>query len=159
MLGALARRGVVLASAGRAFPLSILLPGRSAFRWAVTILFAFMPLLSFWGWWDSYLSASLYSGNTKQGVMVTRNPHGTEPTTTNLLVVSVDRLNVPSYPEGEVLESAARTHYSEANRPGRTRLVLLGKPDILSGEREREVIRCRDLLGKTPGPAASEPDP
>ena len=125
----------------------------------MTILFAFMPLLSFWGWWDSYLSASLYSGNTKQGVMVTRNPHGTEPTTTKRLVVSVDRLNVPSYPEGEVLESAARTHYSEAKRPGRTRLVLLGKPDILSGEREREVIRCRDLLGKTPGPAASEPDP
>lgn len=136
-------------------PLSILLPGRSAFRWAVVVLFAFMPLLSFWGWWDSYLSASLYSGNTKEGFMVTRGPQGTEPKRTYLFDVSLDRLNVPIYPEEEVFENAARARCSEAKRPGRTRLVLLDKPDILSGEREREVIRCRELLEGSPGAAST----
>ncbi len=136
-------------------PLSILRPGRSAFRWAVAVLFAFMPLLSFWSWWDSYLSASLYSGNTKEGFMVTRGPQGTEPKRTDLFDVSLDRLNVPIYPEEEVFENAARARCSEAKRPGRTRLVLLDKPDILSGEREREVIRCRELLEGSPGAAST----
>jgi len=72
------------------------------------------------------------------------------------------RALVPAHPWDLVLFGALLASLlpaAEAKRPGRTRLVLLGKPDIPSGEREREVIRCRDLLGKTPGPAASEPDP
>jgi hypothetical protein len=138
-------------------PLSILLPGRSPFRWAVIVLFAFLPLLSFWDRWDSYLSASLYSGNTKEGFMVTRKPHGGEPKRTDLFDVTLDRLNVPIYPEEEVFESAARAHCSEAKRPGRTRLVILGKPDIWSGKREREVIHCRELLGRPPRCARRAP--
>ncbi len=149
---------LVLFWRAREAPLSVLLPGRSAFRWAVVVLFAFMPLLSFWGWWDSYLSASLYSGNTKRGIMVERG-QGTEPLATNLSVLSNERLNVPAYPEEGVFESAARAHCSEAKRPGRTRLVILGKPDIWSGKREREVIHCRELLGSPPGKSASELDP
>lgn len=139
-------------------PLSILLPGRSAFRWVVTVLFAFMPLLSFWGWWDSYLSASLYSGNTKDGLMLTRDPKSGEYKRVDLSSVAFDQLNVPIYPEEEVIENAARTYCAEAKRLGRTRLVLLGKPDILSGDREQEVIRCRELLERSPSAAASEPD-
>lgn len=125
--------------------LSILLPGRSVFRWAV-VLFAFMPLLSFWGRWDSYLSASLYSGNAKLGVMVEQGPRGTEPVQTNLSTLVNEELNVPAYPEEEVLTNLARAQCSAAERPGRVRFFLLGKPDLFSGERGQEVVRCRELL-------------
>lgn len=131
-------------------PLLILLPGRSAFRWVVTVLFAFMPLLSFWGWWDSYLSASLYSGNTKIGVMVEQGPRGTRSVQTDLVTLSVEELNVPAYPEDDVLTNIARTQCSEAERPGRTGFVLLGKPDAFSNEREQIFRGCRELLNLTP---------
>ena len=126
--------------------LSILLPGRSVFRWAILVLFAFMPLLSFWGRWDSYLSASLYSGNAKLGVMVEQGPRGTEPVQTNLSTLVNEELNVPAYPEEEVLTNLARAQCSAAERPGRVRFFLLGKPDLFSGERGQEVVRCRELL-------------
>lgn len=135
-------------------PLSILLPGRSAFRWAVLVLFAFMPLLSFWGWWDSYLSASLYSGNTNVGLMVAREDQGAGRTTTDLGEVSVDRLNVPVYPEEEVLTNLARGQCSVAQRPARVKFMLLGKPDFFTGERGKEAVRCPELLAA----GAAHPD-
>lgn len=42
----------------------ILLPGKSGVKIAALLLFGFLPLLNFFGLWDAYLSASLYSGNT-----------------------------------------------------------------------------------------------
>ncbi len=39
-------------------------------EWVVLALAWVMPALSFLGFWDSYLSAALYSGNTLQGVIV-----------------------------------------------------------------------------------------
>ncbi|HXI51441.1 MAG TPA: hypothetical protein VNH84_08045 [Candidatus Saccharimonadales bacterium] len=40
-------------------------PGRrSAWAYGIAGLFALLPALSFLGWWDSYLSFALYSGNT-----------------------------------------------------------------------------------------------
>ena len=34
---------------------------------AISILFCLLPMMSYWGWWDSYLSFRLYSGNTARG--------------------------------------------------------------------------------------------
>lgn len=92
----------------------------------------------------SYLSASLYSGNTKSGVMVERVPGG-EPVRTGLNKIVDDELNVPAYPEEDVLTNLARAQCEASERPGRTFFVLLDKPDSWSGEREQTATRCRDL--------------
>jgi hypothetical protein len=37
---------------------------------AVVTLFCLLPALSYWGWWDSYLSFRLYSGNTDRAAII-----------------------------------------------------------------------------------------
>jgi hypothetical protein len=45
-------------------PWHILWPRRFLFARVTLLLFGVLPLLSFFEWWDCYLSAALYSGNT-----------------------------------------------------------------------------------------------
>jgi len=83
------------------------------FQKLVLVLFGVMPFLSFFGWWDSYLSASLYSANVPDarvymGTNVRRElPLGIQryiqpmPGAMNVLKIqdwSLGELNVPPYP-------------------------------------------------------------
>lgn len=43
---------------------SVVWPARLNCQALARVLFGVMPLFSFWGLWDRYLSAALYSGNT-----------------------------------------------------------------------------------------------
>ena len=88
---------------------------RNPFRFqkVALVLFGVMPLLSFFGWWDSYLSASLYSGNIAQANVMLRGdvqeqlPPGIQkyakarPADTYVLSIrdwAVGELNVMPYP-------------------------------------------------------------
>ncbi len=79
----------------------------------VLVLFGILPLLSFFGWWDSYLSASLYSANVPEARVLFRGAVRDQlpkpvaryakqlPAATYMLNVvtwSMGELNVPPYP-------------------------------------------------------------
>lgn len=94
------------------------------------VLFCILPLLSFFGWWDSYLSASLYSANVPEARLVfrgnvrdqlpssVRNYVKPLPAATYMLDVgtwSLGELNVPPYPAMRVYRAlgAAVCKYSD----------------------------------------------
>jgi uncharacterized membrane protein YphA (DoxX/SURF4 family) len=112
----------------------------------VLVLFAVLPLLSFFGWWDSYLSASLYSANIPMAYIwmspavkrqlplqiqryVKKQPGGND-----LLKVqdwALGELNVPPYPAVRAYRTigAALCHYSH-NSPDIS-LVIHEKDTLL----------------------------
>ncbi len=65
----------------------------TGFRSAALVLFAIIPILSFFGLWHSYLSSSLYSGNTKQGYLLTYDASGLK--SMNINDLSMKEMNVP----------------------------------------------------------------
>jgi hypothetical protein len=134
-------------------PLAILVPSRtlslgSALRVAVLVMFAFMPFLSFFGLWDSYLSSSLYSGATKRGDVLEWD--GSDWRRTGIQNLALQELNTPPYPEERVFKSVFAQRWCEAedrvraDRPGPV-LRIEGKPAILSGERPSAFYGCGDV--------------
>jgi hypothetical protein len=134
-------------------PSKILGPGRSlslgfALRAAVLALFALMPLFSFFGLWDSYLSSSLYSGASKQGYVMEWD--GSDWQGTGIGNLAVQELNTPAYPEERIFKSVFAQRWCEAEGPARTDrpepvLRIDGRPAILSGERPSEFYGCDDI--------------
>jgi hypothetical protein len=93
----------------------------------VLILVAFMPILSFFNLWDSYLSWSLYSGNFKHFEVrpsedvITRTPgyvqsfiHGGR---VDVSEWSFAELNAAHYPEDRVIKSIGKYFCSYAKSP------------------------------------------
>jgi hypothetical protein len=81
--------------------LVVVRPEGPAFRVVLLVLFAFMAVLNFVGVWDSYLSASLYSGSTEVAYVYTRD--GSSRTFgTSIFDKAMDEMNVPAYPEERV---------------------------------------------------------
>jgi uncharacterized membrane protein YphA (DoxX/SURF4 family) len=131
----------------RRFPLSI----------AVAVLVGVLPALSFAGRWDAYASWALYSGNTAQAVVVI-DPSGLDrlpdlvrrstwqqsrPMFIDLNRWSYDELAVPIYPEPRVFRAIGRdvcTTYGAAA----VTLVILGRPDWRTGQRDRTRLPCAD---------------
>ena len=114
----------------------------TGFRAAVLVLFALMPLFSFFGLWDSYLSSSLYSGNTKEGYILTYEASGLESTSVSDL--SMREMNVPAYPEERVFKEVFASLCEGARLPEPI-LRVRGTPDIFSGERRDELYRCDEV--------------
>jgi hypothetical protein len=139
-------------------PLAILGPGRnfstgSVLRAVVLVLFAFIPLFNFFGLWDSYLSASLYSGASKQAYVLEWD--GSEWQTTAIGVLSLQELNTPAYPEEHIFENVFDRGWCEAGSEEDLRRVeagdaepvlrVDGRPNILNGERLAEFYSCEDI--------------
>ena len=129
-------------------PREILLPGQSfligtSFRVCVLILFALMPLFSFFGLWDSYLSASLYSGNLKDAKVLTWNGSGWS--STSIQEVSMKETDAPAYPEERVFKTVFAKRWCDQGGPPKSILLVTSKPDILTGARSAEVFRCQDV--------------
>ena len=138
----------------------ILVP-QTPFHWLVLLLFGVMPLFSFFGLWDAYLSATLYSGSTKSATLyVSETVKNKLPETTRNLasksgadgtsVISVtawswQELNVPAYPEDRVFKKIARYVCAYAEEPSGVRLTIEGKPDPTEGSREAEIYDCSGL--------------
>jgi len=139
----------------------ILLPGRQGFQTAVVVLFVLMPVLSFFGLWDSYLSSANYSGNTAFAVIhvdeaakarlppnvrrhVQPNRSG-DRLTLSLHRWSLAEMNVPLYPERRVFFSVARRICAAAGGASEISLTIYEKPGWLDGRRERHAYRCPDL--------------
>ena len=140
-------------------PSTILDPGRNfstgfAFRAAVLVLFAFMPLFNFFGLWDSYLSSGLYSGTSKQGYVLEWKDSNWQ--STRIGGVSERELNTPAYPEESIFENVFAERWCEEGGEEALRreqagypepiLRVDGRPAIISGERSTELYSCDDVL-------------
>lgn len=143
----------------------VLVPRRPGAHAAALVLFGVLPALNFTGHWDAYLSGALYSGNVKAAALavtdtvaarlpdavrrhVTRNRAGA-----NMLDVwewSMGELAAPSYPEDRVFRAIARDVCGLADAPGDVALVIFGRPDAYSGDRETTRADCA-TLGWRPG--------
>lgn len=118
------------------------------FQKVALVLFGIMPLLSFFGWWDSYLSASLYSGNIAQANVLLRRdvieqlPQPIQryakarPADTYVLSIrdwAVGELNVMPYPAIRAYRAVGREicRYSH------------NSPDVLLITRERDTLLAK----------------
>jgi hypothetical protein len=139
----------------------VLVPGTSPFHGLALLLFGVMPLFSFFGLWDSYLSASLYSGNTKSVTIyisdaVRNRLPGTirdpalkrQADGTNIASItdwSFKELNVPPYPENRVFKNVSKSVCAYAEDPSEVKLMIGGKPNPIDGSEEAEVYDCSGL--------------
>lgn len=122
--------------------LAVLKPEGSTFRAIVLVLFAFMPALNFFGLWDSYLSASLYSNSTEEGYVYTADSsQGTRITDT-----AMDETNTPAYPEERVYKKVfADMWCKKISLTPKPVLVVYGRPEIFSGQFSRTIYHCKDV--------------
>jgi hypothetical protein len=115
-------------------------PPRAVFPKVVLLLFGVMPLLSFLGRWDLYLSSALYSGNTPRAtlefggefygslpervreVCYPWDPPGRQGVA--LLDWSMSELNVPPYPAERVFRSVGREVARRASTQADREVVL-----------------------------------
>lgn len=124
------------------------------------VVCALLPVLSFWGWWDMYLSGALYSGNTpvavlrvdqrvyeklpetvKRQVFTTRNSEQMLP----VFEWSMAELNVPPYPERRVFRQLARQVCKLAEDKSDVELVVKERPAILDGSYQVTRTSCAQL--------------
>ena len=125
--------------------LAVVKPGGSTFRAVVLVLFAFMPALNFVGVWDSYLSASLYSGSTEEGYVYTTD--GLSRTfSTSIFDKAMDEMNVPAYPEERVYKKVFAEMWCEKplSLP-KAILVVYSRPEIFSGHRSKAIYYCKEI--------------
>lgn len=125
-----------------------ILEGKGAFvpfQVVVLILFAVAPVLSFFGYWDHYLSSAMYSSNRNQGMifisdkMFERLPDGIgeyvrvetpEIDSIDINEWSAGELNVPPYPEVRIYKSIGRKICTYATNPTEVRLSITSKSTV-----------------------------
>jgi hypothetical protein len=129
---------------------AILWPGRCVPHWAALVLCGLLPALNFAERWDSYLSASLYSGTTLDGSLLlseralrrlpdevrrhaTRGDDGRQRL--DLWAWSFAELNVPPYPERRVYRRIAHSLVAPGDGPGDVVLVISERPSWRSTRR------------------------
>ncbi len=122
------------------------------------LLLGVLPLFSFFGLWDSYLSSALYSGNTEQAViLVSPSDLGRFPTLTPYIwqntrpfFLDINRwsygeLNVPVCPERRVFRQVAQSVCLFAEDAPDVKLMIKGRPNLLTARRKVEYYDCEHL--------------
>ena len=127
---------------------------------ALVILSAVLPVLSFMGCWDMYLSGALYSGNTpvavvrvdervykklpgvaQRQVFTTKGGERVLP----LFEWAMAELNVPPYPEPRVYRHVAREVCRLEDGEGSMELIVKERPAILDGGYQVTRTSCSQL--------------
>lgn len=120
-----------------------------------------LPALSFFGWWDMYLSGALYSGGTETAV-ISVNKEVIEKlppkaarvvfqTNNGSLAVlplfewAMAEMNVPVYPERRVFKQTAREVCRLANDKNEIELIIKERPAILDGSYRITRMRCAEI--------------
>jgi len=125
---------------------------------AAVLLFAILPVFSFFNLWDSYLSSALYSGNLTEAQIYlsdagkvllpssirARLVH-TSPDTNvlNLQRWAIEELNVTPYPETRVDRAIAKSICHELRDPAQ--LVLIVREQRMFFSRPEIGYRCVQL--------------
>jgi hypothetical protein len=133
--------------------------GKRAFHLLVLILFGVLPSLSLVGFWDSYLSSSIYSGNTYQAAIylspavlarlpASIHPHvwqKSEPFFLDINRWSYDELHVPLNPEPRIYRQVARRICQYAGGVPALSLWIRQRPHPFTGSFGSEYYDCESL--------------
>ncbi|RYG33441.1 DoxX family membrane protein, partial [bacterium] len=123
----------------------------------VLVLVGALPFLSFFGRWDTYLSAALYSGRADQGYLlfteegVRRLPAQVQPFVNrlpdriglDLFRWSMAEMNVPCYPEVRVYQAIGRKLEQTGVPADGMMLVVTDRPSLTSAKPRTRVIPVR----------------
>jgi hypothetical protein len=120
-----------------------------------------LPILSFWGWCDSYLSGALYAGRTETAVIrIDDHLLAKLPATARQSVFqtktggekilplfewAIADLNVPAYPEARASKQAAREVCRLTGDKNQIVLIIKQRPAILDGSYKVTRIGCAEL--------------
>jgi len=126
----------------------------------VLVLFVVMPFLSFFGWWDSYLSSSLYSANVAEANVLFRGPVKSQlpmplrryvkelPAATDILNIrdwSIGELNVPPYPALRVYRAIGAEMCKYSHNSPEVVLIMRDR-DTLFGRARQSQDTCLGTL-------------
>ena len=149
---------VVLLFGGHADPgwRRVLTAQSRAVNAVVIVLFWILPALSFADLWDSYLSACLYSRNTRRADVFVAAPvlarlpasvaaRADDTGAIHPMSWALDELGVPVYPEPRVFKSVATELCRQARRDDQVILVISSRPQLVSGDRSTSMLECSDL--------------
>lgn len=122
----------------RGFALSA---ARSAYGACVLLLFAVMPAFGLFGLWPSYLSASLYSENTKSALVYAGEDYVTVSS------LAFGEFETPAYPEEAVFMSVAKQACKRHEEELAVRPVMevFSRPGLLTGETSSRIYSCPAL--------------
>jgi hypothetical protein len=140
-------------------PRALIASLRRPFNLAAAVLFWVLPALSFAGFWDSYLSAALYTGGTKDAVIRfgedtrARLPPRAQRAATregdryalNVARWSFAELNVPAYPEERVFRRVARAVCALEAAPGDVTLEIHERPRLWTEVGGAKTFDCAAL--------------
>jgi hypothetical protein len=119
--------------------------GEGPFHAAAMVLFTVAPALSFFGFWDHYLSSAMYASNENHGLIYIsdkifdRLPDGIadyvrvetpELDSIDIGEWSANEMNVPPYPEVRIYKNVARKICAYAETPTDVRLSVVSKSTI-----------------------------
>lgn len=128
----------------------------------VIVLFLVMPAFNLFGMWDSFLSASLYTGNTKRAVIYMderasramppgiqahiRPSDESEAQILDTFDWAFDEINAPPFPEERVFKNIQRKVCRHADESPNVAMIVIGKLDNpLKPEKPETTYRCSDL--------------
>lgn len=132
----------------KSFTLSSFLSSKQPISLLIFILCGVLPLLSFFTIWDSYLSASLYSGNTQAAQIAIRRDEldSVDPRLAknisaqndNYAIIDIgswsyEEMNVPSYPQTRIFKSIAKSLCQKSLIPRDSLLQVDEKPNWVTG--------------------------
>lgn len=106
---------------------------RSIYGMILMILIGVLPALSLIGWWDSYLSFALYTGNLDRGRLVNA--------ATDLQTWAMSDLNAPAYPEARAYRSVLE---EACVRDPQETLIVVRRWTLL-GAGKTESYGCDDM--------------
>lgn len=121
------------------------------FQKVALVLFGVMPLLSFFGLWDSYLSASLYSANLDRANILFRGAVKGQlpapiakyvnrlPPATDQIIIrdwAMGELNVPPYPAMRALRTVGAQICKYTNNSPDVEVIMLSKDTWLGKGRQ-----------------------
>jgi hypothetical protein len=136
----------------------ILWPNRHPYHVCVLVLFAILPLLSFFNLWDSDFSSAIYSGNLTEAILyatdrgkdslpasIRAHLVHTSPNTNvvNFQRWAIEELNVLPYPETRVYKEIAKAVCKQTQYP--EDFVLLVREQRMFLSRPETGYRCWDL--------------
>ncbi len=150
---------LLLFSGGQTFSWKDVLWNARGRRHTVSVLlFAVLPVLSFFNLWDSYLSSALYSGNLTEAQIYLSDAGAASLTReikshlvhtsadTNVLNIqrwAIEELNVTPYAETRVFKTIARSVCD--GMPDRNQLVLIVREQRMFFSRPEAGYRCSQL--------------
>ncbi len=138
--------------------LTSIMKSKHPFVLSVIAFFFILPALSFSGFWDSYLSFALYSGNVKNAYLIMRPEHlkifpesvwqyadRQRDGSVKLRPFhwSMEVMNVPRYPEERIFRSTLAWVCKKTG--DEIHLEIYGRPHWITKERGVKKLSCEDL--------------